>query len=885
MQRFAQLFSRRRRYDDLAVSIQEHVAERAEELMESGMLRAEAEQAARREFGNVGLIEQRSRELWQWTTVESILADARFAMRQLIKSPGFTATAVITLALGIAVNATMFSLVSAFLLPRLPGRDPQNMVVVSSVSPDQAFVFQADTNPVSPPNYFAWSGNKSLFSEMSAADESRTGSLSEPGKQPEAVTYAAVTANYFSVFGASPELGRAFVPDEDQQGHDHVVILSHGLWARRYGSDASVVGRMVRLNREDYMVVGVMAADFRMLGFTSQLWMPLTLAAEDRVPEARKNRYLYLFARLAPGITLKQAKAQMEILAQQAQGDFPNAEKRWGASVRMLPDFLIHNFGIATALAVIMTVVGFVLLIACANVAGLLLTRAVSRQKELAIRMSLGASRVRVVRQLLTEGVVIALVGGGVGLLLTYIGIRLVRAGLSFNPAISAVPVSLDSNVLLFAAGVSLVSAILSSVAPAIKASRTAINTDLKSDARGATAGRAHGRLRVVLVGGEIALALFLLIGSCLLIRGVYFLDHQQLGFKYDHLLTAGLVLDQARYVDSTKQSQFVRSLVAQLQRIPGVELAAVTSDLPSSGPGNVQIHIKGQPETRSNEQYTAAGAVVTADYFEVAGVPILRGRAFTERDDTDAPRVVLVNQEFVHKYFQDHDPVGRQIQLDIPGAAPAWSEIVGVVGDVRNFSEDPNMQPQVYEAYLQRPVASFSLMLRSTVEPTSLAPAMRQVVAQLDPELPMMRVLSMDGVIDDQRSGNPLFSKLLATFAILALILAAIGIYGLIAYSVGQRTQEIGIRLALGAKASDISRMILIEGVKVAGVGSAIGFLMALPLPKVFDSIFHGFVLFHAPAIYPIVLAVMLSVVFCATLGPARRATRVDPTAALRNE
>ena len=883
MQRLAQLFSRRRRYDDLAVSIQEHIAERAEELMEGGMPRAEAEQAARREFGNVGVIEQRSREEWQWLKAESIVADVRFALRQLIKSPGFTATAVVTLALGIAVNSTMFSLVSAFLLPHLPGRDPQNIVVASSVSPDRAF--QPDTNPVSPPNYFAWGDDKDVFSEMSAADEYRTGSLSEPGKQPEAVSYAAVTANYFSVFGATPELGRAFVAGEDQTGQDHVVILSHGLWERRYSSDASIVGRMVRLNREDYIVAGVMPAGFRLLGFTPQLWMPLTMSAADLAPDARKNRFLYLFARLAPGVTLKQARAQLQILSQRAQGDFPSTEKRWGASVRMLPDFLIHNFGIGTALAVIMTVVGFVLLIACANVAGLLLTRAVSRQKELAIRMSLGASRVRVVRQLLTEGVVIALVGGGVGLFLTYIGVRLVRAGLNFNPAISAVPVGLDTNVLLFATVVSVVSAILSSVAPALKASRAAINTDLKSETRGGTSGRAHNRLRVVLVGGEIALGLFLLIGSCLLIRGVYLIDHRQLGFKDDHLLTAGLVLDQARYVDSTKQSQFVRSLLVQLQQIPGVEQAAVASDLPSSGPGSVPIHIRGQQETGSNEQSTAADAVVTENYFRTAGVPILRGRAFTKHDDTGAPRVVVVNQEFVHKYFQDRDAVGKQIQLDITDTPPVWSEIVGVVGNVRNYSEDPNMLPQVYEAYLQRPVASFSLLLRSNVEPNSLSSAVRQVVAQLDAELPMLRVMSMDDVINDQRNGNPLFERLLATFAILALILAAIGIYGLIAYSVGQRTREIGIRLALGAKGSDISRMILIEGLKVAVVGSSVGFVMALPLPKVFNSIFQSQVLFGAPAIYPIVLAVMLCVGFCATLGPARRATRVDPTAALRND
>jgi predicted permease len=592
-----------------------------------------------------------------------------------------------------------------------------------------------------------------------------------------------------------------------------------------------------------------------------------------------------MFARLAPGITLKQAGAQIKILAQQAQQDFPATESRWGASVRTLPDFLIHNFDIRTALAVIMTVVGFVLLIACANVAGLLLTRAVSRQRELAVRMSLGASRFRVVRQLLTEGLVIALLGGGVGLFLTYLGIHVVRAGLNFNQAISAVPIRLDTNVLLFAALVSLLSAIVSSVAPALKASRTAINTDLKSESRGGTSGRAHNRLRVVLVGAEIAIALFLLIGTCLLIRGVYLIDHQELGFNHDHLLTAGVVLDKARYADAAKQNQLARSLVMQMQQLPGVEGAAIASDLPASGPGSVSIHIKGQQPSRSNEKHTARDVVVTPEYFPVVGVSVLSGRAFSDRDDATTPRVVLVSQEFAHKYFQDHDPVGKQIELDIADAPSSWSEIVGVVSNIKSYSEGPGMEPQVYELYVQRPVASFSVMLRSTVDPNSLMPALRHVVAGLDSELPLLRVMSMDGVIEIQRNGNPLFSRLLATFAILALILSAIGIYGLIAYSVGQRTHEIGIRLALGAKQSDISRMILRQGFKVAAIGLAIGFTMALPLPKLFDSIFQGLIPFGAPVIYPIVLAVMLMVVFCATLGPARRATRVDATRALRNE
>ena len=445
--------------------------------------------------------------------------------------------------------------------------------------------------------------------------------------------------------------------------------------------------------------------------------------------------------------------------------------------------------------------------------------------------------------------------------------------------------IGLDTRVLLFVALASLLTAVVTSVAPALKASRTAINTDLKSESRGGTSGQAHNRLRVMLVGTEIAIALFLLIGSCLLIHGVYLLDHQELGFNHDHLLTAAVVLDKARYADSSKQNQFARSLVTQMQQLAGVQYAALASDLPASGAASVSIHIKGQPESRSNQQHTAADVVVTPDYFQVIGVSLLSGRAFSDGDDATAPRVVVVNQEFVHKYFQDDDPVGKQIQLDISGAPPVWSEIVGVVGNIKSYSMDPRNEPQVYESYVQRPVASFSLMLRSTVDPASLAPALRHVVAQLDSELPLLRVMSMDGVIEAQRNGNPLFTRLLATFAILALTLSAIGIYGLIAYSVGQRTHEIGIRLALGAKPSDISRMILRQGFKVAAVGLAIGFTMALPLPKLFDSIFQGLLHFGAPAIYPIVLAVMLMVVFCATLGPARRATRVDATRALRNE
>jgi predicted permease len=876
------LFPRRRRYEDLAVSIDEHIAERTDELIEEGISTTEAGQQARREFGNVCLVRQRSREAWQWPTLESILADVRFAARQLIKSPAFTVTAVITVALGIAINATMFSMVSAFLMGHVPARDPERVVVLSSVNPDASF--QADINGVSAANYLLWKQNTQMFPEMAASSEYRTGSLSAQGEQPEAVPYAAVSANYFSTLGAAPQLGRGFVAGEDEAGRDHVVILSHSLWERKFGSDPSVIGRTVRLNREDYAVAGVMPAEFRLLGFPAKLWTPLTLTAADRAPEARSNRFLHVYARLAPGVTLNELRAQMKVLAQQAQKDFPATESRWGASARTMGDFLIYNFGIRQALTIIMTVVAFVLLIACANVAGLLLTRAVGRQKELAVRMALGASRVRMVRQLLTEGLMIALMGGAVGVFLTYFGIPLVRAGLRFNEVVSEVPVNLDRNVLIFAAAISIVSALLSSLAPALKASRAAVNADLKNETRGGTATRSQGRLRAVLVGGQIAMALFLLTGSGLLIRGVYVLDHQKLGFAHDHLFTAGVVLDQARYPDAVKQKQFVHSLTAQLEQVPRAESVAVASDLPATGPGSVPIQIKGRTEAHTGEQHTASDMVVSPEFFSVAGVPILRGRSFTAADQPGTPRVAVVGQEFVRRYFPGEDAIGKQVQLDIPGAPAELVEIIGIAADVKSYSEFPQIDPAVYEPIEQRPLAGFSVMVRSSADPGLLADSLRSTVARLDPELPLLRVMSMDGVIDSQRSGNPLFEKLLAVFAALALILSAIGIYGLIAYSVGQRTQEIGIRMALGAKAGQISRMVLGEGLKVAIIGSAIGLVMAIPLPRVFNAMFSGLI-FGALAVYVLVLAVMLIVAMGATFGPAYRAARVDPSRTLRNE
>src|SRR6267378_3447855 len=538
--------------------------------------------------------------------METLRSDLRLAIRMLLKKPGFTAAAVITLALGIAVNATMFSMVSAFLLRRPPGRDPERVAVLSSVNPTPGF--QADANPVSAPNYFAWRDENHAFAETAAADEYRTLSLSSQGSlpaadqtaatgQPEALRSAAVSPNYFSVLGVSPQLGRTFADGEDQQGRDHVAILSHELWERRFGSDASLIGRTVRLNRETYTVIGVMPPNFRLLGFTPQLWTPLVLTAADQTAAAHHERSLYLFVRLKPGVTLEQARAEFTTLAHRAEENFPESDKGWGVAVRTLPDFLVYTFGIRSALAIMMTTVGFVLMIACANVAGLLLARAAGRRKELAIRIALGAGRLRIVRQLLTEGLVIAFLGGSMGLLLAYWGVNFLRANLTFNEAISAVPLRLDWTVLLFALGVSLVSAVLCALAPALNASRTNVNTSLKDQSHATSSGRSQSRLRTVMVAGEMALALFLLIGTGLLIRGIYLVEHQDLGFRPDHLLTAGVTLDHAQYKDASSQAAFLRDLLPRLQRIPGAESAAAASNLPATGPDSVTLRIKDQPE------------------------------------------------------------------------------------------------------------------------------------------------------------------------------------------------------------------------------------------------------------------------------------------------
>lgn len=888
--RFIALYRRSSLDQELDSELSAHLELAIEENLQRGMSPEEARRAALVNLGGTQQARERHREARGLPALDTFFQDLRYASRGVLKNPAFTAAAVVTLALGIGVNASIFSMISGFLLRRPPGRNPDRVVVISSINPAGGML--ADVYGVSAPNYLAWSRASDFYEKIAAAneDDGRTASLTWHN-QTIAVQSAAVTPEYFNVLQVSPLLGRVFAAGDDQPGRNHIVILSHQLWDREFGSDPSIVGRVVRLNREDYTVTGVMPESFRLLGFTPQLWTPLVLTSADQTAAARRHRSFYIYARLKPGVSLPQVRAELGALAQRTQQEFPETEKGWGIGVRTLPDFLIYAFNIRNALIVIMTVVGLILLIGCANVAGLLLAKAGARRKEIAIRMSLGAGRLRIVRQLLTEGLTIALLGGGIGLLLAYWGIKFLRANMQFNPGVSAVPLTLDWNVLFFALGISLISAILCSLAPALTASKTDVSSSLKDEARSASAGRSHTRLRSTLVTAEIAMALLLLIGTGLLLQGVLREHRQDLGFQEDHLLTAGVALDHGRYPDPAQQKRFLEGLLPRVQQLPGALSVAAVSDLPATGAASVTFLIQGQPELPADKRPRAIDFVATEDYFRTAGISLLRGRTFTAQDNDGAPSVVVVNQRFVDRYLNGQDPLGKQIRLDVaregdpPSSSPSpWSRIIGVVSNTKYFSEDSHYEPSLYEPFLQRPISSFSLMIRTNSEPESLAPALRKTVAQADAELPLSRVGSMASIIEQQGSGDILFAQMLGAFALLALTLAAIGVYGLIAYSVGQRTHEIAIRIALGADAADVRRMVLWQGLKMLLIGAFVGILLALPLPKAFSAMFNG-ISTSSPATYVVVVIAIAAVSLIATYLPARRASSIDPITALHSQ
>ncbi len=879
-----QLFSRRRLYGDLSEEIQEHLEEKIEELVASGMSRKEATYSARREFGNVMLMEEDSRAVWRWAAMEDLFMDVRFGVRMLRKNPGFTAVAIVTLALGIAVNTTIFSTVNGWMLRPPNIKDPGRVVVILSTDPAKGG-YGWDQNPVSVPDFIAWRAQSQSFEDMVAShgsDFALTG-----GTEPEWCDGARVSANYFQVLGVPAALGRTFLPGEDQPGRAQVAILSHELWQRRFGSNPKVIGEAVRLDGDSYEIVGIMPKGYRLGYYGPQLWTPLVFSPESILPAAREDHSLAVIARLKSGVSVETAEAEIAGLAQRSEQTYPGTSKGWGATAWPIQKYLADEFKYAMRMH--MGAVIFVLLIACANIASLQLTRAAARQREIAVRAALGAGRFRLVRQLLVESLLIAFAGGGLGLLLACGGVNLLRSALTWTDYVRtmALEVTIDRTVLAFTLGASVCAAILFGLAPALHGTALDLHSTLKEGGRASSQSRARNRTHTILVTAEIALALPLLVGAGIFALDFLYKTYSGYGIDPNQVLTANLSLSSTHYKEPAKQADFFKEVIQNLDALPGVISASATDKLVPGEPERVvTFSIAGQPALLRAERRRADYFRIGTEYFRTLRIPLIRGRDFLSTDNAQAPPIAVVDEAFVRRYFPNEEAVGKRLRLDTgPSDRSDWSEIVGVVSDVKDWQEDRS--GKVYEPYAQRPSSAMTLVVRTNSDPAAFARMLRRAVWGVDKDQPITHIQTMNQVIADYGAGGVTVCTMMGTFAGLALGMAVVGVFGVVAYTVAQRTNEIGIRMALGAEKSDVLRMVVGKGVVLGTVGVGIGLALAAPLMWLRPGSADEELMPLNLRISVLVAAAFLIglAAFLASYIPARRAMRVDPIVALRYE
>jgi predicted permease len=871
---------------DMNEELRFHIEAYAQDLMRNGISREEALRRAKAEFGGAERMKEECREARGVHFLETIAQDIHYALRTLRKSPSFTLVAVLTLALGIGANTTIFSAVSAILLRKPPVKDPDSLCVLASADK----VAGNDLVWASAPDFKSWQAQNDVFENMAAIESGRSFTLT--GKNgAQAVDGDRVTPDYFQITGIAPLLGRAFLPSESQAGNNHVVILSNSLWRERYDSDPNIIGKHLEIERVPYTIVGVMprGAALPLPSFPPSLWTPLVFGPSDLTPSARGNHYLNIVvARLKPGVTVKRAQSEMDSVAGRLAAEYPDTNKHWGVTVLTLQEYLIREAAARPVMIMLLTVVGLVLLIACANIAGLLLSRASVRAHEMAVRVAIGASRARLTRQLLTESLLISLAGGTAGLILSVWGVRLLRAGFSFNfyGAQIAGGLRLDQRTLLFTIAVSVLTAILFGLAPAFRTSKVNPGDALSETSRGSSSF-AHSRLRNVLVTGEIVLAVVLLAGAGLNLREVIREFSQPVGFNPQHLVIANLHLDSDPYQKAAARTVFFDQVTEKLRNLPGVESAGLDNCIPLGCGYSTSFTIVGQPPFPQSQTPSANYHVVGPGYFRTMQIPLMKGRDFTDSDTSRASTVAIVNQEFARRYFPKGGAIGKWIEAVTIDAKQA--QIVGVVGNVNEFLGQVKADPQMYESDLQFPFTAFSstsFVVRSRIAISTLVPMLRQAVWSIDKDQPVDGILTMEDLFAEDGGGDKLIASLLGIFAGLALVLAGVGIYGVIAYSVSQRTREIGIRMALGAQQKDVLGLVLGEGALLTGIGCTIGFLLALLLPRILSSLsVNGFPRVQGLLVSLTVALIVATVSLVATYVPARRAMRVDPMIALRYE
>jgi putative ABC transport system permease protein len=871
---------RRVRYErEMEEEMRFHLEMQIEQNLAAGMAAEEAHYAARRQFGNQTWLKEVSREMWSLNSIETLIQDLRYGARMLMKKPGSTLIAVITLGLGIGANTAIFSVVNAVLLRPLPYADDGQLVLIWGKLPAAGI----KRLYVSVPEFIDYRERTKAFTQVGVygrTDFTLTGKY-----EAERLIGANVSPNLLSLLGVQPRLGRHFLDEEEKENRAGVVMLSHSLWQRRFSSDPKLIGQAITLNDKSYEVIGIMPPSFQFPSDETEIWRPLVISADNSsVENQRDSRGLSAVARMKPGVSPRQAQADLDALASNLRREYPKyygENSGWGINLVPLRNELAGD--VRDTLPILLVVVGCVLLIACANVANLLLARATTRQREMAVRAALGAGRWRLIRQLLTESILLALVGGGLGILLAWCSNDyLIKVGP--KELSSGGPVGIDGRVLLFTSLVSLLTAVLFGLAPAWQASKLNLNEALKEGGRGAPAGR--GRLRNLLVIGELAVTLTLLVGAGLVLKSFYRLLQVDPGFDPANVLTMRLALSPAQYPEGNQQRAFFEQVLSKIETLPGIQAAGAIQNLPMSGDRRtIYFSIEGQPEPSLQIDFYPA----SPHYFKTMGMRLANGRFFTPNDREDQPRVAIVNEALAHRFFPNQDPLGKRIKIGKLSMPFPWLSIVGVVRDVKQEGLNEETNPALYVPYLQPPLPGWKfqfmfLSVRTQSDPLSLIATLRSTVQAVDKDQPIYRVATMEQLLARSLAAQKFSMLLLVLFALLALSLSVIGLYSLLSYAATQRTHEIGIRMALGAQTKDVIGLIVKQGAKLTLIGLSVGLSAALALTRLMKSLLFR-VEPNDPLTFCVITLLLTIVALLACWIPARRAASMDPLVSLRVE
>ncbi len=872
--RLAGLVIRADRERDFDAELESHLQLHVDDNIRAGMTPDEARRHAIIRLGGIEQTREAHRDRRGVPLIEDLARDVRHGLRGLIKSPGFTVAAITILGLGVGVNTAIFTIVNAVALRPLPFAESERLMRVWHTPPPQLFSGRP-TFPLSPANYLDWQAESSSFEAMAAYIVRRV-TLTGEG-EPESLIAAQVSPEFLPILGLQPVLGRSFTPEEGRDGAAATVLLSEGTWRSRFGSDPAVVGRTVTLGGTPRTIVGVVPAATTFVD-TVQLWTPLAWSAEERA--VRGDHNYRVIARLGAGVDVARAQADLSAIAARLEQQYPADNKGWGALVVPLHRDLVGD--VRPTLLVLLGAVGLVLFIACANVANLLLVRTFGRAKEIAMRSALGASRARVVQQLLVEGLLLGVGGGVAGLLAAWAGVRVLVAG--FGETLPrAAEIAIDARVLAFAALAAVLTGVVTAAVPAWHLARRRLNDALKSGAgRGGSSG-GEGRVRRALVVSEVALALTLLVGAGLLLRSLAVLQSSDHGFDTSNLLAAVVQLPEAKYPTEEERDRFFDAVLERIRALPGVESAGAVDTLPLHGGSTQPVAIEGAPAAPQSEQPALLVRLASIDYFRATRIPLLEGRDFDGRDTRDGTLVALVSAEVARRFWPGESPIGKRLTL--PLISDQRRQVVGVVGEIKTEAIDARApEATIYLPLSQLRPPGADLMVRTVVPPADLVRAVVGAVHAVDPNQPVLEISTMEEVVEDVLGRRRFAVQLLGAFAALALVLAAIGIYSVLAYAVRQRVREIGIRMALGAPTSGVLRLIVTDGLKPTILGVVIGLLLAAALGRVMESLLYG-VGIHDLATYAGVAAVVTAVGVLATALPAYRATRVDPVDTLRAE